>query len=178
MSGLIFYLSSDKHGIKGYNIDIVANNEDQAMTSFNDVYEVLEDKWTKLKKFFYKSKEKIVNLRTRSYIKFNTSNAKTKDGKRTACLIFDEIHEYDSWDMIKVFTSGFGKRKHSRTLYITTNGYVRGGVLDEQLELSEKVLTGEITDLGLLPLIYKLMMRRNSRTLPVGQGQSVASVFS
>ena len=156
VSGLIFYLSSDKHGIKGYNIDIVANNEDQAMTSFNDVYEVLEDKWTKLKKFFYKSKEKIVNLRTRSYIKFNTSNAKTKDGKRTACLIFDEIHEYDSWDMIKVFASGFGKRKHSRTLYITTNGYVRGGVLDEQLELSEKVLTGEITDLGLLPLIYKL----------------------
>ena len=25
-----------------------------------------------------------------------------------------EIHEYENYDMISVFTSGFGKRKHSR----------------------------------------------------------------
>jgi len=71
-------------------------------------------------------------------------------------LIFDEIHEYETYDTIKVFTSGFGKKKHSRVFYITTNGYVRGGVLDEQLELAEKVLNGEIKDLGLLPMIYKI----------------------
>lgn len=92
----------------------------------------------KVKEIFYKSKEKIVNLKTKSYIKYNTSNAKTKDGKRTACLIFDEIHEYETWDLIKVFRSGFGKRKHSRTFYITTNGYVRGGVLDEQLGIAKR----------------------------------------
>ena len=61
-----------------------------------------------------------------------------------------------------MFTSGFGKRKHSRVFYITTNGYVRGGVLDELLELAEKVLTGEITDLGLLPLIYKIDEREEA----------------
>jgi len=58
--------------------------------------------------------------------------------------------------MIKVFISGFGKKKHSRTFYITTNGYVRQGVLDELLDLAEKVLSGEIKDIGFLPLIYKL----------------------
>ena len=83
----------------------------------------------------------IVNTRTNSYIKYNTLNAKTKDGKRSGCLIFDEIHEYESWDMIKVFISGFGKKKHSRTFYITTNGYVRGGVLDEMLDLAQRVLS-------------------------------------
>lgn len=156
ISALVFYLVSDKHNIKGYNVDIVANNEEQAKTSYDDIYEVLEDRWSKLKKFFYKTKEVIINVRTKSYIKYNTSNARTKDGKRTACLVFDEIHGYEDWEQIKVFTSGFGKRKHSRAFYITTNGYVRGGVLDEQLELAERVLNGEITDLGFLPLIYKL----------------------
>lgn len=156
ISPVIWYFTTHYHGIKGYNVDIIANNEDQAKTSFDDVYMVLESYWKKLKKFFYKTKVKITNIKTNSYIQYNTSNAKTKDGKRSACLVFDEIHEYQDYDAIKVFTSGFGKRKHSRTFYITTNGYVRGGVLDEMLELAEKVLTGEIESLGLMPLIYKI----------------------
>lgn len=156
ISPVAWYLTTHYHGIKGYNVDIIANNEDQAKTSFNDIFEILEESWSKLKKFFTKTKQKITNIKTKSYIKFNTSNAKTKDGKRSACLIFDEIHEYENYDTIKVFTSGFGKRKHSRTFYITTNGYVRGGVLDDMLKLSEDVLNGTIKDLGLLPLIYKI----------------------
>ncbi|NFV48098.1 terminase large subunit [Clostridium botulinum] len=156
ISPVAWYLSTHYHGIKGYNIDIIANSEDQAMTSFNDIFEVLENTWKKSKKFFTKTKQQITNKKTKSYIKFNTSNAKTKDGKRSACLIFDEIHEYENYDTIKVFTSGFGKRKHSRVFYITTNGYVRGGVLDEQLKIAHDVLDGKIQDLGLLPLIYKI----------------------
>lgn len=156
ISTVAWYLTTHYHGIKGYNIDIVANNEEQAKTSFEDIYNMLEGTWKKSKKFFYKTKQKIINTKTNSYIKYNTSNSKTKDGKRTACLILDEIHEYENYDTINVFTRGFGKRKHSRTFKITTNGYVRGGVLDEELELAKKVLTGEIKDLGLLPLIYKI----------------------
>ncbi|WP_242850240.1 terminase TerL endonuclease subunit [Clostridium botulinum] len=156
ISPVAWYLSTHYHGIKGYNVDIIANSEDQAMTSFNDIFEVLENTWKKSKKFFTKTKQQITNKKTKSYIKFNTSNAKTKDGKRSACLIFDEIHEYENYDTIKVFTSGFGKRKHSRVFYITTNGYVRGGVLDEQLKIAHDVLDGKIKDLGLLPLIYKI----------------------
>lgn len=156
ISPIVWYLTTHYHGVKGYNVDIIANNEDQAKTSFDDVFGVLERTWKKSKKFFYKTKQKITNLKTNSYIKYNTSNSKTKDGKRSACLIFDEIHEYENYDTIKVFTSGFGKRKHSRTFYITTNGYVRGGVLDDQLDLAKRILSGEIKDLGLLPLIYKI----------------------
>ena len=156
ISPVAWYLTTHYHGIKEYNIDIIANAEDQAKTSFDDVYGVLERTWGTSKHFFTKTKKLIVNTRTNSYIKYNTSNAKTKDGKRSGCLIFDEIHEYESWDMIKVFISGFGKKKHSRTFYITTNGYIRGGVLDEMLDLAQRVLSGEIKDIGLLPLIYKL----------------------
>lgn len=156
ISGVAWYLTTMYHGVSGYNVDIIANSEDQAKTSFEDIYQMLEDTWAKSKKFFYKSKEEIVSLRTRSYIKFNTSNARTKDGKRSACLIFDEIHEYQNSDTIKVFRSGFGKRKHSRTFYITTNGYVRDGVLDDRLRIAHDVLNGEIKNSRLCPLIYKL----------------------
>ena len=156
ISPVAWYLTTHYHGIKGYNVDIIANSEDQAQTSFDDVYEVLESFSDKLKKFFYWTKEKILNIITNSYIKYNTSNARTKDGKRSACLIFDEIHEYENYDMISVFTSGFGKRKHSRIFNITTNGHIRDGVLDDKLKLAADVLHGTIKDLGLLPLLYHI----------------------
>lgn len=156
ISALSWYLTTHYHGIRGYNVDIIANAEDQARISFDDVYEMLEDTWAKSRRFFHKTKKLITNTRTRSYIRYNTSNAETKDGRRSACLIFDEIHGYKDWDIINVFRSGFGKRKHSRVFFITTNGYVRQGVLDQQLEMARSVLTGEITGLGLLPLIYKI----------------------
>lgn len=156
ISPVIWYLTTHYHGIKGYNVDIIANNEDQAKTSFEDVYNVLEETWKKSKRFFHKTKEVITNLITKSYIKYNTSNARTKDGKRSACLVFDEIHEYETYDSINVFTRGFGKRKHSRTFMITTNGYVRGGVLDQELELADRILNGEITNLRTLPLIWEI----------------------
>ena len=156
ISPIAWYLTTHYHGIKSYNIDIIANSQDQSLTSFNDVYEMLDRTWSKSKKFFYKTKEIITNLITKSYIKYNTSNARTKDGKRSACLIFDEIHEYENYDMISVFTSGFGKRKHSRIFYITTNGHVREGVLDDKLKLAKDVLNGTIKDLGFLPLLYHI----------------------
>ncbi len=159
ISPIAWYLTTQNHGIQGYNVDIIANNEEQAKTSFQDVYEMLENNWTKMKKGFKKTKVQIDSKATQSYIRFNTSNANTKDGKRSACLVFDEIHEYENYDTINVFTSGFGKRKHSRTFKITTNGHLRGGVLDQELELADDILNnvdgiGEI--LSTLPLIYKL----------------------
>ena len=156
ISPVAWYLTTHYHGIKGYNIDIIANSQDQSETSFNDIYEVLVKYWSKLKRFFHKTKVVITNILTNSYIRYNTSNARTKDGKRSACLIFDEIHEYENYDMISVFTSGFGKRKHSRIFYITTNGHIRDGVLDDKLKLAEDVLKGIVKDLGFLPLLYHI----------------------
>ena len=41
LSDASLYLLSNRHGIRDYNIDIVANNEKQAKTSFMDVYETI-----------------------------------------------------------------------------------------------------------------------------------------
>ncbi len=156
ISGLIYYLTTPTHGVREYNVEIVANSEEQAKTSFTDVYDVLEDDWGRLKKYFYKTKEVIRNLRTRSMIKYNTSNAKTRLGKRAACLVFDEILEYLDWTVFNAFNASFGKKKHSRKFLIGTNGYTRQGFLDDWLELADGCLSGDIESLGILPLIYEL----------------------
>ncbi|MGN4717889.1 terminase TerL endonuclease subunit [Bacillus cereus group sp. MYBK226-2] len=153
-----FYMLSGHHGIKNYDIDIVATSEDQAKTSFEDILNVLETpKFVrKLKKVFYKSKILIKHLKTKSKLEFNTSNARTKDGKRSGTVIFDELHEYEDYSNIKVFTSGLGKKKDPRIFYITTDGNVRGGVLDDMKDEAQMVLNKELPHSTLFPFICKL----------------------
>ena len=155
ISALIWYLTTSFHGINEYHIDIVANGEDQATMSFNDVYNVIDND-KKLQKAFKYNKVEIQFKKTRSKINYNTSNAKTKDSKRTGCVVFDEVHQYENYSQIKVFRSGLGKKKHCRTFYITTNGNVRGAVLDDYLKSSKSILEGENKTSKLLPLIYRL----------------------
>ncbi|MFR1851186.1 MAG: terminase TerL endonuclease subunit [Clostridium sp.] len=153
-----FCLITPTNGIKNYDIDISANSEDQAKTTFMDIYNILEDpKHTKkMKKHFYWNKEEIINLKTKSRIKFRTNNPKGKDGLRSGKVDFDEIHAYQNWENINVFTTGLGKKEHPRRTYITTNGDVRDGPLDNLLEKAMLILNGEVEDNGFLPFICRL----------------------
>ena len=153
-----FCLTTETHGILYYDIDICANSEEQAKTSFEEIYNVLENpKWTKLlKKHFRWNKTEIVNLKTKSKIKYRTNNPKGKDGLRSGKVDFDEPHAYENWENINVFTTGLGKKPRPRRTYVSTNGDVRGAVLDQLIEKSEKILRGEIPDNGFLPFICKL----------------------
>lgn len=142
-----------KQGIRGYNVDIVATSEKQAKTSFDDVYNILEDNKTKMKKHFKWTKMEINHLKSRSKLEYHTNNAKTKDGLRPGAIIFDEVHEYESYDNIKVFTSALGKVPLARRIYITTDGYVRGGVLDDFKAEAEMILKGELPDSRMFPFL-------------------------
>lgn len=155
ISPVAWYLTTKYHGIPGYNVDIIANSEDQAKTSFDDVYNMLERTLAKSHKWFRWNKTEIINKNTASYIRYNTSNPKTKDGKRSGCLIADEIHAYENSAALRTFESGFGKRPDSRTFTITTNGYVRDGVLDKKLKIAEDILDGKIKT-RMLPMIFKI----------------------
>ncbi|WP_031251515.1 terminase large subunit domain-containing protein, partial [Salmonella enterica] len=128
------YFISPGHGIEGYNVDVVANSEDQAETSVKEVYNVKEKNKSLMKRFFSWTKTKIVGKTTLSEFKFRTSNADTKDGGRPGCLIFDEWHIYEDTKLINTLSSGLGKVKHRRRIYISTNGHVRGGFFDKFIE--------------------------------------------
>lgn len=151
-----FCLISEYNDVKNYHIDICANNEEQAKTSFEDVYNVLEDNKKKLSKHFEWNKEIIMNKKTKSKLRFRTSNAKTKDGGRPGKIDFDEYHAYEDYKAINVFTTGLGKKRNPRKTITTTNGDVRDGPLDKLIGRAEQILKGAISDNGMLPFICKL----------------------
>ena len=151
-------LMSQYNGIREYDVDICANNEDQAMRPVRDVINAFENPevMRKLKRFFYWTKEQVSSLKTGSLMKGRTNSPKGKDGLRSEICIFNEIHQYENYANINVFTTGLGKKKHPRRSYYTTNGDVREGPLDDLLETSEGILRGGEPDNGLLPFICKL----------------------
>ncbi|MFC9540784.1 terminase large subunit domain-containing protein [Lysinibacillus sp. NPDC056959] len=155
LAALAFHMSG-KQGIRGYNIDIVATSEKQAKTSFNDLFDVLEDHWKTFKKHFKKTRQVIRHIKTKSEVSYYTNNAKTKDGFRPGIVVFDEIHAYETEDNIKVFTSGLGKVPRARRIYLTTDGNVRDGFLDQMKEEAEQVLRGEIPNSRLFPFMCRL----------------------
>ena len=153
-----FCLITETNGVAYYDIDICANSEEQAKTSFDEIYNILENPaWRKkFEKNFRWTKTEIQNIKTRSKIKYRTNNPKGKDGLRSGKVDFDEPHAYENWENINVFTTGLGKKPHPRRTYISTNGDVRDGPLDQLIEKSTKILNGELEDNGFLPFICKL----------------------
>lgn len=161
ISAISDFLTTPIHGIKKYDISIVANSEEQAKTSFNEIYDVLlENKRNKTgerpKAPYEVSKTEIKNRATGSIVKYNTSNTKTKDGGREGCVIFDEIAIYSDSDMVNVKRGGLGKIPHDRTFYISTDGYVREGFMDMMKDRVLEVLEGNNLDDRIFPFYCKL----------------------
>lgn len=155
ISVVTHFLTSPLHGIREYNVSIVANSEEQAKTSFDETYNVI-GRSGPLKAMFRRTKTEITSKKTGAILKFRTSNGETKDGLRDGAVVFDEIHQYESNKDVRVHISGLGKKANPREFYIGTDGYVRDGFLDSLKELAMKVLKGEARPNALFPFICKL----------------------
>ncbi|TDM15707.1 terminase TerL endonuclease subunit [Macrococcus bovicus] len=159
LSGIAHFLMTEFHGVPKYNVSIVANSEDQAKTSFEEIYDAIDlskKQNTTLHKAFATNLQKIQSRATKSILRYRTSNASTKDGLRDGCVIYDEIHQYTDNATVRVFSSGLGKKKDPREFFLGSNGYVRGGYLDSMLEKALGVLKGMFPDSNLFPFICKL----------------------
>lgn len=155
ISALSHFFISPLHGIPKYNISIVANSELQAKTSFKEIYDVIDANQV-LEDLFYKTKVEITGNDTKSVLQYHTSNADSKDGLRDGCVIYDEIHRYENFDVVNVFSSGLGKVDNPREFFIGTDGYVREGFLDKTKERAMNILKGEDLDDPLFPFICKI----------------------
>ncbi len=141
---LALYFISPLHGVPGYNVDLIANGEDQALTSIQDLYNIVKDPEPRFARVinanFRATKEKTIGLKMRAEFRLNTTSTKNKDSKRTGCVIFDEKHQYTDTRNMNTLTSGLGKMKWCRTITITTDGHERGGVLDIEKQQNEEIL--------------------------------------
>ena len=147
-------LVSPYHGIKHYDIDIIANNYDQSTRPINDINYMVKER--KKEKFYQKIADSIYCPQTDSYINARSSDAKMQDGLRSGAVVFNEIHAYQNYAKLNVMITGLGKIDDPRTLYFTTNGEERGAVLDDMLDTAVDVLDGLADDRRFLYLIYKL----------------------
>lgn len=159
ISTLLAYFVSSLHGVGEYNVAVVANSEKQAKKSFMDIHNMLNrnplltDRQTGE---FINNKAQITNTETYSTIEYLTSNAETKDSFAHGVVIFDEIHQYENYDIVNVLTDGLGKVQPPRTFFISTNGYVRDGVFDKELDKARKILKGNKFESRLFPWICTL----------------------
>jgi phage terminase large subunit-like protein len=153
-----FALISPYHKIKGYDVDICANSEDQAQRPMKDIIAALDDPRhaAKLRKYYHRTMELVRGLKNGGTVKGRTSNPKTKDGMRSGMVVFNETHQYADYRQMKVFLSGRGKVAHPRTLIATTRGDVRDGPLDDDIRRAEAILKGAEPDTGFLPMIFRL----------------------
>lgn len=144
--------------IREYDVDICANNEEQAMRPLLDFINVLETPAheAKLKKHFYHTKEVAQGIRNKGTVKGRTNNPKGRDGMRSGKIIFNEVHAYQNYDNIKVFRTGLGKKPEPRTGIFTSNGDVIEGPLDDYLERAHGILFEGYPDNGFLPFVCRL----------------------
>lgn len=138
-----------------YNVDICANNEEQAVTPVKDLAEVLETpKWeSKLRKHYYHTKELIQGQKNKGVMKGRTNNPKGRDGMRSGKVVFNEVHAFENYDNIKVFITGQGKVAQPRVGIFTSNGEVSDGPLDDYLARGRRILFEGEEDNGFLPFI-------------------------
>lgn len=97
-------LTSPYNNIREYDVDICANNEDQALRPVKDIVAAFEQPKhvKKLKNHYYWTTEKVIGLRTNSMILGRTNNPKGKDGLRSGVVVFNEIHQYEDYRNINV----------------------------------------------------------------------------
>ena len=157
ISGLSNYLISELYGTRNYNGSIVANSEDQAKTSIEEIYNTVHLGGNeRLIDSFYSTNSRTKSRLTNSVVRYRTSNGNTKDGLRDGFVIFDEIHEYQDDTNVKVHLSGLGKVPNPRVFYIGSDGYVREGFLDKKIKLAKDILAGKVRPDRMFPWICKL----------------------
>lgn len=147
--------------VNRYNVDICANNEEQAMTPVNDLVSVLETPTNqkKLNRFYFHTKELVQGRANRGVIKGRTNNPKGRDGMRSGKVIFNEVHQFENYNNIKVFITGQGKVAQPRVGIFTSNGEVIDGPLDDYLARARRILFEGEPDHGFLPFVCCLKER-------------------
>ena len=150
------FLTTPMHGIENYNIEIIANSEKQSYGTYEIIYKRMTKDLNLTKESFKVSVEETMNLDTQSIVGFNSGNPRTGDGRRPGMVVVNEVHEMENYKLISVYQSARGKVPNPRTVYITTDGGIRGAVLDDYKEFSKKVLRGDIPKSRFCPIIYKL----------------------
>lgn len=90
------------------------------------------------------------------YITVLTNQTRHLDGLNVSFCLFDEMHACTNRDQYDLIKQGMSARKQPMIWSITTNGFERENLFDDQYEYCCGILDGKIEDDRILPVIYEL----------------------
>ncbi len=154
MSGIALYmLTSDGEG--GAEVYSTATKRDQAKLLFDEAFNMVQQS-PALKKHCTKRKDDLFYEPTRSTFKPLANRSGTLDGLNSHCVIMDELHAVTDRNMYEVLRQSMGARRQPLLLMITTAGFVRESIFDEQYDYAAAVADGQMEDPHFLPVLYEL----------------------
>jgi len=90
------------------------------------------------------------------YIKALASNSNSLDGLDVHGAVIDELAAIRNRDIYDLIKQAMGARRQPLLFCITTNGFVRDGIFDNQYDYATHILDGSIKNKRFLPFIYEL----------------------
>src|SRR6185312_3816845 len=133
----------------------VATKKEQANIAFDEVRRMVNQN-PELNAHIRKRQTDLYFDATQSKIQALASDAKSMDGLNSHFITLDEMSEIKNRNVYDVMKQSISSRDQPVLSCITTNGYVRNGVFDDQYAYASSVLDGKIEDKSLLAFIYEL----------------------
>lgn len=94
--------------------------------------------------------------KTMGYITPLTNQTRHLDGLNVHFALFDELAACTNRDQYDLLKQGMSARDQPMMLCITTNGFERENLFDDQYDYACGILDGKIEDDRMLPIIYEL----------------------
>lgn len=143
-------------GMPGMEIYSAANARDQACIIWDEAKNMLEQSpqlQTRLKKRQYE----LINKLPQGFSRFKAlaNNPTMLDGKMPMVVVLDEIHELRH-DIYGILKRGQVSVKEPLFFMITTKGFLRGALYDEQIAYAKALLNGTMVNEHQFSLLYEL----------------------
>lgn len=141
--------------VGGAGIDCLCTSNDDAEAGiiFNEIANMREKSKAILKRT-NKNLTGIYGNSTKNTIKKLTVRTGAKEGRNVDFAIVDEAHEMADNTMVKPVEQSQSTKPEPVLIIITTEGFINGGYLDDELAKARKILAGELDDDSTLIWLY------------------------
>lgn len=151
----IYELIGDKEG--GPEVDCISTKRDAARIVFNSAKNMVLQS-PDLRKIIEPKKVEMTSAFNFGVFQPLSSDSNTLDGLNPSCVILDECHAIKDRNIFDVMKQSISAetRKQPLFLIISTMGFNRDGIFDEEYQYAEDVLNGIVDDEHFLSFVYEL----------------------
>ena len=150
--GLYMLIGDGEGGAECYS---VATKKDQARIVFGEAVNMVSQS-PDLSKHVRKRKSDLYFPVTMSKYEPLASDSNSLDGLNTHYAVMDELHAIKDRNLYDVIKQSMSSRENALLDEITTSGFVRECIYDDQYSYACKVLDGDVEDEHFLAFIYEL----------------------